>query len=87
MQVHVHEPSDATLWLVARTKAEAIARVRDLGVADAAVVTYLRPLSAGVSAAGASPAGGVFIPASHERGRGERYKDLGEWHDYWSRAH
>jgi hypothetical protein len=31
--------------------------------------------------------GGVFIPALHERGRGERYRDLGEWHDYWSRAH
>lgn len=87
VQVHVGEPSDATLWLVARNKAEAIARMHDLGVADAAVVTYLRPLSAGVRAAGASPMGGVFIPALHERGRGERYRDLGEWHDYWSRAH
>jgi hypothetical protein len=71
VEVSIGEPQKASVWLVAASKREALARARELGAPDPHVPTGTRPLGEKVMLAGEDPDGGIFL-------RGRWYADFSE---------
>ena len=61
VSVVIFEPVRATVWVVAESKREALAKIREIGAPEPHIQSDFRPGGAAVDAAMLDPDGGVFV--------------------------